>query len=274
MRTGVYCCALSPGGRGHDIGVNAENRLVMGTVPNVTVYELADVMKALGLVHAVGMDSGATAGLYANGYYLTQPGREVPNALIVRLRDKAPSTAAGFLDVADGYYASKAIGSLRQKGIMNGTEVEGQRLFYPESVITRAEFATVLTKAFGLKASKATKFQDVAGGWADPYVGAVAEAGYMNGYSAAEFGANDPVTEEQVIVIFSKILAKYGVQPSQPDRWLQDKPSDWAEKDVHTGIKMGLVSDTFGDDAFKPVEKAARAGVASMLDKVLNMIGK
>ena len=141
-------------------------------------------------------------------------------------------------------------------------------------MITRAEFATLLTKAFGLKASQPTKFRDVAGGWADPYVGAVAEAGYMNGYSAKEFGPNDAVTEEQIIVIFSKILAKYGVQPTQPDRWLPDKPSDWAEKDVHTGIKMGLVFDTFGDDVFLPQEKAKRAGVASLLASVLTKIGK
>ncbi|MGB8956460.1 MAG: hypothetical protein WCC10_13885, partial [Tumebacillaceae bacterium] len=59
-----------------------------------------------------------------------------------------------------------------------------------------------------------------------------------------------------------------------PDRWLPDKPSDWADQDVHIGIKMGLVFDTFGDDAFKPVDNAKRAGVAFMLDKVLNTIGK
>jgi exopolysaccharide biosynthesis protein len=65
------------------IGYTKDKKLVMGTVPNVTVGQLAEVCKALGLDGAMNMDGGASSGLYYNGKYLTKPGRALSNALIV-----------------------------------------------------------------------------------------------------------------------------------------------------------------------------------------------
>jgi hypothetical protein len=256
------------------IGWRADNRLVMGTVPNVSVYELADVAKALGLVHAVGMDSGATAGLYAHGSYLTAPGREVPNAVIVKMRDASSVNSSGYVDVYDDHYAYDAIVRLKQKGVMNGTLVGTARFFNPSHTMTRAELAAVLTHAFGLQKNTNHTFRDAAGTWYDGFAGAVVSAGYMAGYSATDFGGSDPVTEEQVAAIFARVLAKHGVQETAKDRWLQDAPSPWAEKDVHLAIRQGLIVDAFGDKAFQPRDQAKRAGVAVLIDLAMKKIGK
>ncbi|MBL0387668.1 S-layer homology domain-containing protein [Tumebacillus sp. ITR2] len=257
------------------VGVNADNRLVLGTVPNVSVYELADVVKALGLVHAVGMDSGATAGLYANGSYLTQPGREVPNALVVSLRQGPVYTTSGFVDVANSYWANNSITNLHAKGVINGEVIDGKQVFHPEDTITRGEFATLLTKALGLKAKSAsTKFADAKGSWMEPYVQAVSEAGFMAGYSTTDFGSGDPLTQEEVVVILSRVGSKYGVGATLADRWLPDAPSDWADKQVHIAIQQGLIVDSFGDKAFKPLDQANRAQVASVLDTLWWKLGK
>ncbi|ASS73596.1 hypothetical protein CIG75_00460 [Tumebacillus algifaecis] len=255
------------------IGWRSDNRLVMGTVPNVSVYELADVAKALGLVHAVGMDSGATAGLYADGSYLTTPGREVPNAVIVRKRDASSVNASGYVDVYQDHYAYDAIARLKQKSVMNGELNGTARFFKPSQTMTRAELAAVLTNAFALPAGKHT-FSDATGSWYDNFAGAVVSAGYMAGYSATKFGGADPVTEEQIVAILARVLAKNGAPANAKDLWLQNAPSAWADKDVHLAIKQGLIVDAFGDKPFMPLEEAKRSGVAVLLDSAMRKIGK
>jgi exopolysaccharide biosynthesis protein len=256
------------------VGVNDSNRLVMGTVDNVSVYELADVVQELGLVGAVGMDSGATAGLYADGDYLTRPGREVPNAIVVRLRSSAPSTRSGFADVVDSHWAVDPIKRLREKSVMIGSEERGMKFFHPEDELTRAELATLVVRAFGLPQGASGTFGDASGKWYESYVNAAAAAGVMNGYTTTQFGGGDAVTEEQVAAIFARMLAKNGVKESYSDMWLSKDPSDWAKTDVHTAIKQGLLNDSFGAAAFDPHEKAERAGVAVMLDVALQKLGR
>lgn len=65
-------------------GVDAEGRLVMGTVGNATIRELAEALVIIGLKEAMNMDGGASSGLYANGNMITVPGRKLSNALVVR----------------------------------------------------------------------------------------------------------------------------------------------------------------------------------------------
>ena len=73
------------------IGVRGDNVLIMGTVSNVTLYELAEIAKNMGLVEAMNLDGGASSGLYYKGQYLKKPGRPISNALVVT-RQKAPTT--------------------------------------------------------------------------------------------------------------------------------------------------------------------------------------
>lgn len=65
------------------IGVRNDQVLIMGTVPNVTVYELAEIALSLGLCDAMNLDGGASSGLWYRGKYLTTPGRLLSNALVV-----------------------------------------------------------------------------------------------------------------------------------------------------------------------------------------------
>ncbi len=64
------------------IGIKKDQTLVMGTVPSVTIKELAEIVKKLGLIDAINLDGGASSGLYFEGKYLHVPGRDVSNALV------------------------------------------------------------------------------------------------------------------------------------------------------------------------------------------------
>lgn len=65
------------------IGSKPDGTIVFGTARNVTLVELATLLKQLGLQEAINLDGGASSGLYVDGHYVTVPGREISNALIV-----------------------------------------------------------------------------------------------------------------------------------------------------------------------------------------------
>ncbi|MDK2877945.1 MAG: hypothetical protein PWR06_661 [Thermoanaerobacteraceae bacterium] len=65
------------------IGVTANNMLLMVTVNRATIRELASIMHSLGAYNAMNLDGGASSGLYYGGRYLTAPGRDLSNALII-----------------------------------------------------------------------------------------------------------------------------------------------------------------------------------------------
>lgn len=71
-------------------GYTKNNTLVLATVPNVTVLELAEVAKNMGCVDAINLDGGASSGLYFKGKVVTSPGRKLSNALVVTKLKSAP----------------------------------------------------------------------------------------------------------------------------------------------------------------------------------------
>lgn len=63
------------------IGVNYQGDIIL-VHATATVQTLAKIMQELGAVQAMNLDGGASSGIYLNGSYLVQPGRELSNALI------------------------------------------------------------------------------------------------------------------------------------------------------------------------------------------------
>jgi exopolysaccharide biosynthesis protein len=63
------------------VGVNGST-VYIGVVHNATVAEAAYALKALGLSHALNLDSGGSTALYSGGYKVG-PGRNIPNAVLL-----------------------------------------------------------------------------------------------------------------------------------------------------------------------------------------------
>lgn len=72
------------------IGEKADGTIVFGTVNRATIRELADVLRELGVVEGMNLDGGASTGLYYRGNYLTQPGRQLSNALVLVPEPRTP----------------------------------------------------------------------------------------------------------------------------------------------------------------------------------------
>ncbi|WP_134702434.1 phosphodiester glycosidase family protein [Ammoniphilus sp. YIM 78166] len=82
----------NPGQRSF-IGMKADQTILFGTVSNVTMKELAQLVIKLGLTEAMNLDGGASSGLYYNGKYLTKPGRLLSNSLVLVKKEKIQAPA-------------------------------------------------------------------------------------------------------------------------------------------------------------------------------------
>lgn len=79
----------------------------MGTVPSVTVKQLAEVMQKMGLYNAMNLYGNASTGLYFKGKYVTIPGRLLSNGLVVVKRTKIAKKPAPLEDAVNLYNAGK-----------------------------------------------------------------------------------------------------------------------------------------------------------------------
>lgn len=79
------------------MGLDRSGNLILATVPDVTLRQLANIAHAMGLMEAMNGDGGASSGLYYAGQYLTTPGRNLADALTVSWvahRPEVPPTRA------------------------------------------------------------------------------------------------------------------------------------------------------------------------------------
>lgn len=58
------------------------NTVYIGVIRGVSVQGAAKVLKAMGMEHAMNLDSGGSIALWANGGYKAGPGRAIPNAIL------------------------------------------------------------------------------------------------------------------------------------------------------------------------------------------------
>lgn len=65
------------------IGIKKDGTLLLLTTRGATIYELAEIMLQAGAYQAMNLDGGASSGLYYHGTYITQPGRDISNALLI-----------------------------------------------------------------------------------------------------------------------------------------------------------------------------------------------
>lgn len=125
--------------------------------------------------------------------------------------------AAGtYSDVSpdDWYYA--AVEDATDRGLMNGT---GGGAFTPDGDLTRAMLVTVLWRLNGCPApATEPDYSDVpAGQWYSDAVAWASGFQVVEGYGGGVFGTNDPVTREQMAVIFYRWAQGNGMDVSVTD---------------------------------------------------------
>lgn len=169
--------------------------------------------------------------------------------------------ASSFVDIENSY-AKDAILELQAKGILNGIDFTH---FDPKGTLTRAQFATIIVKALGLKTNAATSsFTDVSG-WAVPYVEAARKAGVILGVGGGKFDPNASITREAAATILVRALKTKGTLDEEAtlDFTDADKISKWARPYIAIAQKYGLIKG-HPDGSFDPKGVANREMAAVM----------
>ncbi|UQZ84562.1 Cellulosome-anchoring protein precursor [Paenibacillus konkukensis] len=175
-----------------------------------------------------------------------------------------------FTDLQQSHWAYNYIANMVQKKVLEGY-VDNK--FRPENTITRAEFATIIVKASGIKPAKVNyaSFSDVSvTNWASPFVESVKD--YMTGYRLANgqynFNPDTPATREDITVAIVKLKGydarlanRAAVEPMFKDF---ESISESAKDYVAIAVKEGLVSG-YPDETFRGQATITRAEASALL---------
>lgn len=112
--------------------------------------------------------------------------------------------ASSFTDVPASHWASSYIGAAFQSGLMQGYS-DGS--FRPNDMISRAELAALMTRAFKLEGTGAASFKDVStSAWSYAYIDALAAHEIVTGYADGTFKPNQAITRAEFATIMTRLL--------------------------------------------------------------------
>lgn len=108
----------------------------------------------------------------------------------------------GQLSDISTYWGAQYITALQERQIIGGFP---DGTFRPNESITRAQFAVIVTKAFGLDTNVPSRqFADPIPAWAAPSIGAAVAAGFVSGFPDGTFRPNDVLTRAQAITVLTR----------------------------------------------------------------------
>lgn len=171
-------------------------------------------------------------------------------------------------------WAGHQIAVVAAKGIVEG-RAAGE--FVPEGKVTRAEFAKMIVKAYGLEDAAATEsFADVSDNdWFKPYVAAAVKAGLINGRSAASFEPNAEITRAEMATIAARALINVKEYKTVVTEEALKAFADAAS--INTTLTAGVALATeqgivVGDESkqFNPNNSSTRAQAAVVIYRLLN----
>ena len=165
-----------------------------------------------------------------------------------------------------GLDCETAVTKLVEENIVTG-DVDGN--YYPDKNLSRAEVSTLIAKAVDPKAAEGTArsgFSDMSGyGWAEPFVGLMADKGIAKGYPDGTFkpGANVKVSELAAFVIRACGINDADLGGTWPDNYM--KKAD--EMDLFDAVSGK--DQTSGLDPNAPATKGQAAiAVYNALDQI------
>ncbi|CFX88171.1 S-layer homology domain [Syntrophomonas zehnderi OL-4] len=163
-----------------------------------------------------------------------------------------------------GHWAEKAITELVATGAIGGYP---DATFQPDKNISRAEFASILVKAFKLEAGTGKIFADTADHWAKDSIAIAASYGIVSGYSTTKFGPDDKITREQMAAMIVK-AAKLAESTEGKNFADSNKISPWAKTAVATASQNKIING-YPDSTFRPQAQASRAEAATVIIQAL-----
>ncbi|MFF2484676.1 S-layer homology domain-containing protein [Paenibacillus sp. NPDC058071] len=177
---------------------------------------------------------------------------------------ETPAPAVNLNDIA-GNWAEKNIEKLVSMGAISGYS-DGS--FKPNNTITRAEYVSILVRAFNLTPQDGKVFADTKGTWAQKAIATASYYGIVNGTDNDKFGPNDPITREQMALMIVK-AAELSLVTENIDYTDSNSISKWAYSAMVTAVKNNIFNG-YPDHTLRPQATATRAEAVTVIVNVLN----
>lgn len=190
--------------------------------------------------------------------------------------------AQRFPDVADNHYAKSSIEKLAARSVINGFE---DGTFRPNDTVTRAEFATMLVRALGLKDTTVHGappiFVDIrTTDWHHNVVTTSYQAELISGKGEGRFAPQDLITQQEMAAMIARAHKYAGGSDAltaleQAELLGQLAKSEaiapWARTSVALTFKQGILTGPTLT-SFDPTRTADRAMAADMLYHLLDTL--
>lgn len=164
------------------------------------------------------------------------------------------------------HWAGNDIMEMMLKGYMKGYP---DKTFRPDSPVTRAEMATMVSSVFGLKPDgKALPFNDVMkNAWYYVPVSSCYADGII-GFYGNSFGPDIKATREEVVSVLSPFI-KNGQSADLSIYKDTDEISPFAVHAMEKAVAAGIIKGK-GEGRLSPKDDVTRAELAVMIERVLN----
>ncbi|MDP4099274.1 S-layer homology domain-containing protein [Paenibacillus sp. P96] len=174
-----------------------------------------------------------------------------------------------------GIWAHAAIGRLASMGIINGI---GEGRFAPLKEVTRAEFLTMLLRAFPMEnTGTSVSFSDTnSSAWYFEYVSTAVNAGIVSGVGGGKFEPNRPITREEMAIMSANVLkAVKNKQVNNAEETLasfsdRGRIASYAMDSVALLYQEGVIRG-MTETTFVPKGVANRAQAAVILSNLLDV---
>lgn len=192
----------------------------------------------------------------------------------ITFEEATQTVASGPLKDIQTHWAKPFIEALAAKKIVTGFP---DGTYRPSEPVTRAQFATIITKAFAPQSKKpATTFKDIKSGyWAAQSIQAASQGGFMSGFPEGTFLPEQAIPRVQAIVALSSGLGLQGGDLSALS-FYQDASNipSYASAGVAAATQKKLVVNYPQVKVLNPIQNATRADVAAFVYQALVNAGK
>jgi len=161
-----------------------------------------------------------------------------------------------------GHWAEGTIDRWLDKEIIKGF-TDGS--FKPNQPISRADFAIIMSRIFGLQPASGLAFNDVAlGAYYYEDVQKVTAAGFMNGYSDGAFRPQASISRQEAAVVIARAFELSSASSNIADVKDWDKLAVWSRAAV-AALLEGAFMQGYPDGEFKGERKVTRAEALTMI---------
>ncbi|MFC5649673.1 S-layer homology domain-containing protein [Paenibacillus solisilvae] len=162
-----------------------------------------------------------------------------------------------------GHWAENSIRELVGAGVINGYP---DGTFAPDRSVSRAEFAVMVVKAFGLEDTSGETFADIAGHWARTSIETALAHEIITGYNVNTFGPDDLISREQMAAMI--VRAAKLPEGTMPMMFTDSSMiSEWAKSAVAAAVEHSLI--TGYKNIFRPKVSATRAEAVTVILKAI-----